>query len=625
MKILLKLTLLLTLAFSVSVSAIYNSNPYDKELENLLLFKPDETLSIALGNLQKAELAGDINKQLISYYYIIESLSIMSRHDEMQQYTDKALAIARANNNIVFQSEFISYQAYIDEIRGDYQSASSHVNKALQLALETEDVKLIASQTSMRGQIHLAMENYDLAMKDVESSIEVFKNNDDKKNLSLAYNLLAIIYIAMQDYDNAIKYYRESEKFDEVKSPFNQAVFHYNLGGTYVMLEDYEKAIENYNKSSEFSRKVNDETTLAFNQYGIAEVYVATKEFKKAEEILPPVIELFAKNGDILMHFNSNLLMSEIKIENKDFAAAENYLKYAEEQANVIQTPSTQLYLNWYKIKFYTSQEMWKEAYELEKQSTKIRKEVQEKDKEKLVSELRIKFNAQFDQEKLELLQKQNELQQTALTQEKTKQKYLWGLVILGVILFFIILFAYFLQLKTKKHLYKLSITDHLTKVANRRHIMNTLQALLIKSRNYNSTLAVILIDLDYFKTINDTYGHDIGNEVLVHFANTACHLIPEKGMVGRIGGEEWLMLIPETDVKLVNRFMSELRERYQRPVPAPIPSNIVLTFSSGIVLSDGQYEKYDNLLKDVDNAMYRAKNRGREQDVFVGTKVVNN
>lgn len=624
MKVFLYITLFFfTVSQGLADTAIY-TGPYDKELDELVLFKPDETLKKASEMLTQAQLKGDTHQQLISYYYIVETLSIQSKNDEMQEYINKALALAEELNDITFQSEFISYQAYLDELRGDYQSASSRANKALQLALETDDARLIAAQTSARGQVHLAMENYDLAMKDVESAIDVFKKHDDKKNLSLAYNLLAIVYIALEDYDNAIKYYTESEKFDDVKSPFNQAVFHYNLGGTYAMKEEYERAVENYKKSADFSKKVNDETTLAFNEYGIAEVYVATKEFDKAEKILPPVIETFAKNKDILMYFNSNILMADIKTEYKDFESADGYLKLAEEQANVIDTPSTHLYLMSHKINYYKAQEMWKEAYELEKASSKIRRDVQEKDKEKLVSELRIKFNAQFDQEKLELLQKQNELQQTSIKEKNDKLKYMLGFVVLGVVLLVIILLAYFYQLKTKKHLYKLSITDHLTKVANRRHVMSTLQKLLLDSQVHKKTLAVILIDLDYFKTINDTYGHDIGNEVLVHFADTACRLIPENGMVGRIGGEEWLILVPETSIEYVNQFMTELRGSYQRPVPEPIPSNIVLTFSSGIVLCNGQYEQYDNILKDVDNAMYRAKNRGREQDVFVESQIIN-
>ena len=147
---------------------------------------------------------------------------------------------------------------------------------------------------------------------------------------------------------------------------------------------------------------------------------------------------------------------------------------------------------------------------------------------------------------------------------------------------------------------------------------MEKLQELQKNSLENSSTFAVILIDLDFFKMINDNYGHDIGNDVLIHFANTAKRIVGDNGMVGRIGGEEWLILLYNSTKNSVDDFLYELRQTYQTRIPKEIPKNIVLSFSSGVILCNGQYSEYEQMLREVDAAMYKAKQKGREQDIFV-------
>ena len=615
---LIKMIVFVLLGTFISVAHSYYPGPYDEELDNMLLFEPDKAFLEAKERLHKAEMQGHIDNQLVALYYISEALFIVSRYDDLEPYVAKGLKLAEKSNNIIFQSEFLSFQVSLDELRGNYQQASSKANKALQLSQETSNQKLIAQQTSLRGQIHLAMENFDLAIQDVEKAIEVYKNNNDRKSLSLGYNLLALVYTALGDNDNAIKYYLESVKYDDIKAPYNQATMFYNLGGAYSLTKQFDLAVEYYTKSVELANQIKDESTLAFAEYGLAELYSMQKEHQKAEQTLLPSIEVFNKVNDVLMQFNSNVLMAKIKTDLKDFEAAKHYLDIAKQRAEVINTPNTYLYHILYNIDFLTAQEKWKEAFDQLKQSLKIQREVEKLEKDKLISELKVKFNAQFDQEKLELLEKQNELQQTTIQQELTKQKYLWGMIILGLVLFLIILYSYINQLKVKKYLYKLSVTDHLTQVANRRHVMEKLQELQKNSLENSNTFAVILIDLDFFKMINDNYGHDIGNDVLIHFANTAKRIVGDNGMVGRIGGEEWLILLYNSTKNSVDDFLYELRQTYQTRIPKDIPKNIVLSFSSGVILCNGQYSEYEQMLREVDAAMYKAKQKGREQDIFV-------
>ncbi len=616
------LVTIVLLCLSSSVQSYY-SEPYDKGLEDLILIDPNQAMLIAKKNLLDAELSGNNKKQLESIYYIASTLSVLSDIKSIDNYIEKGLALAISVNNTRFKSEFIGFRAYQLELKGDFNPAIIDANKALRYAYETNDDRLIAESLALRGQMHLAIENYDLALKDIEEAIDYFKVNNDKENISLSYNLLAVLYSSIGEFDNAIKYYRESATYDEVKSDYNQATLYYNMGALYASMQKYELAVEYYNKSRELSNKTKDDYTVAFTNYGMAEVFILKNEVDRAELSLSPVLDIFESNNDLLMLFNSNLLMAEIKTLKKDYTLARAYLDKAEEQSKKLDVPSVYLFLIDQKITYFVAQEQWHEAYKLILKSNNVRWEVQEKDKSKLISELRIRYNAQFDQEKLVLLQKQNKLQQDSILQGRTKQKYLWGLIGLGVVILLFTLLAYRNQRNVKKHLYGLSVTDYLTKVANRRHIMQKLKDYHKKSLKEDFSFGIVMIDLDYFKKINDTYGHEVGNEVLIYFANCAKNIISDIGEVGRIGGEEWLILLPNMSFDVIRIKLKGLREAYKDAISLKIPKDCVLSFSSGVLMNSGQYENHEKMLSDVDVAMYKAKKKGREQDVYVSASLL--
>ena len=609
------LIIALNLILASSVMAYY-SPKYDEHLEKMVLTDPKKSLEQASKDLISAELSGNIEKQLISLYYKAQAYDILSQFDALEKTIEKGYQLAENHNDIRFLSEFMGFKAYLHDMRTEYREALANASRAHRYASETDDKRLISQSLSMRGQVHLSLENYGLAMKDVESAIETFKQNDDKQNLSTNFNLLAIIYSALGDDDSALKFYQESLKFDELKSSYDLSSVYYNIGATYAAKKNYDKAVDYYEKSIEQSLEVNDLYSLAFTNYGIAEILILQDKPLEARKKLSSVFELFSSNQDLLMLFNSHLLMAEIQTINKEYQLAKEHLDLAEKQSKEIDTPSVYIYFYHQKIIYLVAQEMWEEAYDLKKKSAAVRSKVYEKDKEKLISEMQVKFNAKFDQEKLNHLTTQNVLQKKAITYEKTRQKYLLALAILGGVLFFITLYAYRSQKKSKKYLYNLSVTDYLTQVANRRHIMDIFKKIF--SNKSNTNFGIIMIDLDYFKKINDTYGHDVGNAVLIHFAQTAKNIMSDVGEVGRIGGEEWLILLPNIDRHTIKAKLSELRKAYQNVQSEKIPKDCNLSFSSGALINSGKYQSHEEMLHIADGAMYEAKKNGREQDVFV-------
>jgi diguanylate cyclase (GGDEF)-like protein len=159
-----------------------------------------------------------------------------------------------------------------------------------------------------------------------------------------------------------------------------------------------------------------------------------------------------------------------------------------------------------------------------------------------------------------------------------------------------------------------LSTKDPLTGLANRGSALAELQNRFGLSLRYDRPLSVVVGDLDHFKRVNDTYGHGAGDFVLHAFAERLMATLREADLAGRIGGEEFLMILPETDLAGARPFAERLRKAIAA-TPFLLPSGgLNLTCSLGIAERTAADLEAGQLLARADAALYRAKNGGRDR-----------
>lgn len=161
----------------------------------------------------------------------------------------------------------------------------------------------------------------------------------------------------------------------------------------------------------------------------------------------------------------------------------------------------------------------------------------------------------------------------------------------------------------------KLSREDPLTGLLNRRTLMESLEEEIKRGLRYEHPLSILMMDLDHFKQINDQWGHPIGDEVLRNFAEKCRALMRENDRLGRFGGEEFVMVLPETGmsdaVLVAERIRDETKKMdiktdYGR-------EEIVATVSIGVTTASGE-DDIDKLIARADDALYEAKNTGRDR-----------
>jgi diguanylate cyclase (GGDEF)-like protein len=155
---------------------------------------------------------------------------------------------------------------------------------------------------------------------------------------------------------------------------------------------------------------------------------------------------------------------------------------------------------------------------------------------------------------------------------------------------------------------------DHLTGLYNRQYFNEILSSEINRALRYNHTFSLVMLDIDFFKNINDTYGHDIGDEVLKNLSKIVKHHLRETDTLSRWGGEEFVILLSETDIENSKSKIDVLREKIENTSLSD-SINDTITVSFGITEFQSDDSK-DILLKRVDVALYEAKNTGRNKVV---------
>ena len=164
----------------------------------------------------------------------------------------------------------------------------------------------------------------------------------------------------------------------------------------------------------------------------------------------------------------------------------------------------------------------------------------------------------------------------------------------------------------------EMAITDQLTGLHNRHYMSRHLDNLISAAALSDKPIAFLILDIDYFKAVNDSHGHDVGDEVLKEFANRTAANIRGMDMACRYGGEEFVVIMPDTDVSLAFSIAERLRKSIETTpilISRP-PGRINITVSIGIAGSAGPSDTAQALLHRADQALYSAKRSGRNRVV---------
>ena len=172
---------------------------------------------------------------------------------------------------------------------------------------------------------------------------------------------------------------------------------------------------------------------------------------------------------------------------------------------------------------------------------------------------------------------------------------------------------------KVNKQLETLAQTDELTKIPNRRQFMKLFEKYFDVAKRNETPLVLLALDIDWFKTINDTYGHDVGDEVLKLFTKTVEKSLRKSDIFARIGGEEFSILLQNTTLEHSHLLAKKLcKEIEETPYILEDGTKVIYTLSIGMSVLNQEHNNLPQLFKSADKALYKAKEQGRNRVVVL-------
>ena len=175
-----------------------------------------------------------------------------------------------------------------------------------------------------------------------------------------------------------------------------------------------------------------------------------------------------------------------------------------------------------------------------------------------------------------------------------------------------------FIQTRNRNHFKAMALNDHLTKAPNRRAILDYAEIRFQESSRTHQPLMVGIIDIDNFKKLNDTYGHKVGDDVLVAFATACKNVIRQYDRFGRYGGEEWLFVFVNTAPQDISVIFGRIRDEFNLVIQQRHHHFHDVTFSMGVAsYSKDDEQTLQQLINHADKKLYQAKDQGKDQVVF--------
>lgn len=186
--------------------------------------------------------------------------------------------------------------------------------------------------------------------------------------------------------------------------------------------------------------------------------------------------------------------------------------------------------------------------------------------------------------------------------------------LVLGGVLIVLLLWLAARQFQRSRKLHRMAMTDPLTGIANRRHIEDLARRALAHAGAQGESLCVLILDVDHFKAVNDAFGHAVGDQVLLHVAQACRQTLRRFDLLGRLGGEEFLIVLPDTSLDLATQIGERLRRKVEMLPLGHLAPGLQITASVGVAEANHELDDLSDLVRRADTAMYRAKDAGRNR-----------
>lgn len=495
-------------------------------------------------------------------------------YTQAKSYIEKAIVISKSmksNRIFVLAKREMAYLQTLSEV---IEGSLIGLHEAYVEAFALNDVYLIAAINETYGVIYDHLGEYEKSVEYYEKALDSYLLLGYKGHFAEAIYGLASTYRAWKKYDKAIETFNWYQaKINYSNSPHLQFFAWYGLGMTLAEKGDCEGALIVIDKALTSVGLADFKAELYKKQAGC---YIQLNQLKSAEQALETAKRIFADFPELL---DSRWQLELIKIKSS-LKYAQGYYKESVDLLN-------RYYDQYLELIIINNSERMINV------------------RTKLESERKTMENVLIKQRN-----KVNKLQEDKIKQQIIQQWYLL-IFIVSVVLVMVILFL--IHYKNHQKVLALSNIDALSNLYNRRYIFDYLDKLFQAYMPAKTELCILLMDIDDFKQINDIYGHPFGDEVIRKIAQIGKDTLRTEDVMGRIGGEEFLCVLPRIDQKqcvtIAQRLLNNIN---QHQFCTPDGELFTTSVSIGIARLNDKTIDSDMLYVQADQALYQSKRSGK-------------
>jgi diguanylate cyclase (GGDEF)-like protein len=527
-------------------------------------------------------------------------------------FADRGLNRARERNDRITEVGLLTCRAFHQQLLGNMDEAQADYGQALQLARELGDRVQEAAILSYRGdmlayqgKLAEGLQALMAAHRSYEALALSSKAREVLGNIANAYRRMGL-------YERAEGYFKELEKeYSNEGDREHQVDILSQQGLLYSEMGMYERARPLMEQAEQYYQQQQQDGLLAWIKIELATILLQQGQIDPAMTKLRRAEVILHRRDDIdsvtLGHWQ--LVMGMVLGAKGELTRALESLARAEP---IFVKENNQRFLaRLYeaRARLFEQEGNTREALTNLKLYVKTRMEIEKG----LMAQRSLQVRFEFELARKELANqalKNKQLLQEAELKQLHERRYWQYLVLSLVVVVMGMLVIY--QYRRSRQMHRLAMTDELTGIHNRRQIQAQGEAWFRQARTSGKSLSVLLLDIDHFKQVNDQLGHHIGDRVLMAVASCIAAQLRSLDRVGRNGGEEFLVLLPDTSLDEAADVAERIRYRVSLLSIDGVPEGQVIHVCIGCAQQGPLDETLEDLIQRADAAMYRAKQSGR-------------
>ncbi len=465
-----------------------------------------------------------------------------------------------------------------------------------------------------RGLMQFRENREDLAIASLTQAYHDSRVSGFAEARILAAGILSTVLRGMGDYAQSLTLNQEAIDWDSKhKAPLSLSVDRFLRGRILLLMGKYQDAIDQFNESGRISAQFDDTQGVAFVDVRVCEALIELKQFNRARPACNSAFKVFTATKYWDQAKDAEALLARIDLaQGNPERALTIFNEVLDHQgADLMPTRVAEMY-EW-RARTNAALRNYRDAYlDLSEYLTRYTT-INDADRSRKAAALRARFETDREIERNATLKR--ELTAAQDRTERQARELRWNMIVVVVGVLVIAIMVYFLitNHRYRQQLLRLASQDGLTGLPNRRRTAELANAALAEAGEADTSVAIAIIDMDHFKIINDRCGHATGDHVLKEFARVGRGALRPNDVLGRWGGEEFLLIMPDATLEVALATLERLRTLIFGIQLPPSAAGMRVSLSAGVAMHDRIVRSLDELIARADSALYMAKNDGRD------------